>query len=100
MHNKWGKDLSKKIRAEKSVVFTDLDDGSGVLLHLGNKFYYSLNATGSFIWRLLEETEELTEEGLLTAVMDNFEVDKKDAEKDVQEFMGELSKEGLIIIEN
>jgi hypothetical protein len=47
--------LSRKIRREKAVAFTDLEDGSGVLLHLENKFYYSLNMTGSFIWKLLEE---------------------------------------------
>ena len=92
--------MTKKIKAGKSVVFTDLDDGSGVLLNLENKFYYSLNSTGSFIWRLLEEKEELTEDKVLEAVMENFEVERQEAELDVKEFMEELSKEGLITIEN
>jgi len=91
--------LSRKVKAEKSVVFTDLDDGTGVLLHLENKFYYSLNLTGSFIWRLLEENQELSEEGILDTVMENFEVSLEEAKSDVEDFIADLSKEGLIKIE-
>lgn len=91
--------MSRKVKAEKSVVFTDLDDGTGVLLHLENKFYYSLNLTGSFIWRLLEENQELSEEGILDTVMENFEVSLEEAKSDVEDFIADLSKEGLIKIE-
>lgn len=91
--------MNRKIKRQNSVVFTDLDDGSGVLLHLENKFYYSLNPTGSFIWKLLEEKEELSEDSILEAVIDNFEVDEKEARKDVEEFLNDLIKEGLVIRE-
>lgn len=87
-----------KIRRQNAVVFTDLEDGSGgVLLHLESKFYYSLNPTGSFIWKQLEEKEELTEENLLEAVLDNFEVDAEEAKKDLEEFIEDLTREGLVI---
>ena len=80
------------------MVFTDLEDGSGgVLLHLESKFYYSLNPTGSFIWKQLEEKEEMTEENLLEAVVDNFEVDAEEAKKDLEEFIEDLTREGLVI---
>jgi hypothetical protein len=91
--------LYKKIKADKSVVFTDLDDGSGVLLHLESKFYYSLNLTGSFIWRLLEEKGELEENNICEAVTDNFDINKEEAEQDVKEFLGELQKEGIIQVQ-
>ena len=91
--------MSRKIRREKAVAFTDLEDGSGVLLHLDNKFYYSLNMTGSFLWKLLEEKEELSEESLLEAVVDNFEVELKEAKTDLDEFIEDLVKEGLIKIQ-
>lgn len=91
--------MSRKVKAEKSVVFTDLDDGTGVLLHLENKFYYSLNLTGSFLWRLLEEKQELSEEGILEAVLGNFDVGIEEARSDVNDFIEDLSKEGLIRIE-
>jgi len=95
----WESELARKVIAAKSVVFTDLDDGTGVLLHLENKFYYSLNLTGSFIWRLLEEKSELTEEGIIAAVIDNFDVANGEAQADVNEFIEDLTKEGLIKVE-
>jgi hypothetical protein len=90
--------LSRKIKAEKAVVFTDLDDDTGVLLHLENKFYYSLNLTGSFIWRLLEDKQELSEDVILEAILDNFDVSSDEAKSDVNEFIEDLTKEGLIKI--
>ena len=89
----------RKIRAEKSVVFTDLDDGSGVLLNLENKYYYSLNMTASFIWHLLEENEELSKEEILKAILENFDITEEQAKKDVNEFIDNLAKEGLISLD-
>ncbi len=91
--------MSRIIKRQESVVFTDLDDGSGVLLHLENKFYYSLNATGSFIWKLLEDQDELSEEVLLESVVDNFDVETKEAKEDLDDFIVDLSKEGLIKVQ-
>lgn len=91
--------MYSKIKAAKAVAFTDLDDDTGVLLHLENKFYYSLNLTGSFIWRLLEDKQELSEAGIIEAVLDNFDVSPEEAKSDVTDFIEDLTKEGLIIIE-
>ena len=91
--------MSRIIKRQESVGFTDLDDGSGVLLHLENKIYYSLNATGSFIWKLLEDQDELSEEVLLESVVDNFDVETKEAKEDLDDFIVDLSKEGLIKVQ-
>ena len=37
------------------VLFTEIDDGTGVLLHLDTKFYFTLNATGVVVWKALGE---------------------------------------------
>ncbi|BDG05661.1 lasso peptide biosynthesis B2 protein [Anaeromyxobacter oryzae] len=37
------------------VILTELQDGTGVLLHLGTKFYYALNRTGVVVWKQLEQ---------------------------------------------
>ena len=39
----------------RDVVLTEMGDGAGVLLHLGTKFYYTLNATGVAVWKALAE---------------------------------------------
>ncbi len=90
--------MNRKLRPEESVVFTDLDDGSGVLLHLDNKFYYSLNESGCFMWQVIEEKEELKEESLIKELCENFEVEAEAAASDVKEFVDDLAKEGLIKI--
>jgi hypothetical protein len=44
-------------RIHPSVLFTDLEDGTSVLLHLDSKFYYTLNESGTAIWRALMDRE-------------------------------------------
>jgi hypothetical protein len=40
------------------VLFTEIDDGTGVLLHLDTKFYFTLNSTGVVVWKALAERAE------------------------------------------
>jgi len=77
------------------VIFTDLDDGSAVLLHLETKYYFSLNETAAFLWRLLENGDS-TEENLIEGLCEAFEVSEEQAKEDVTEFITSLKKQGLI----
>mgnify|MGYP003404929519 CR=1 FL=1 len=43
--------LAQTVRPHPDVIDTTLDTGETVLLHLDNKTYYSLNATGTQIWQ-------------------------------------------------
>ena len=81
------------------MVFTDLDDGSAVLLHLDNKFYYSLNETGSFMWQQIEKSAgAMSMEGLVEALYAHFDVNPEQARADVKEFIEDLAKEGLVTV--
>ncbi len=86
----------KKYKGREDVVFTDLDDGSAVLLHLESKYYYSLNETGSFLWKLMEKAEGISEEEMIKELCENFDVKEGKAKQDVDEFIHNLSEEGLI----
>jgi len=55
---------------------------------------YSFNGTGSLIWRLLESEKTVSE--LSTAVAREYEVDPAQAERDVEEFVGEMKAVGLV----
>jgi len=92
--SKWNS--SKKFGAREDVVFTDLDDGSAVLLHLQTKYYYSLNETGCFLWKLLEEGEGASEDDLVQNLGESFDVNEKRARADVREFLVDLKEQGLI----
>ena len=55
----------------------------------------SLNETGEFLFHLLET--EQTEESLVKALTENYEVDIRTATADVQNFLHELHESGLLI---
>lgn len=88
--------MSKKYQAKDDVVFTDLDDGSAVLLHLQTKFYFSLNETGSFLWKLIERETGASDEELAENLCKAFDVEPERAGEDISDFLRELSGQGLI----
>jgi len=90
--------LGKVIQSHKAVVFTDLDDGTAVLLHLDNKFYYSLNETGCFMWKNIDREGGIKEADLVKELVSHFEVSEEEAKSDVHDFIEELKKEGLIAV--
>ena len=91
-----GNILLKQVKPNPSVVFTDLEDGSAVLLDLDSKFYYSLNETGCFMWQIFEDKQVIPIQELLANLVEEYEVTEEDARKDIEEFIGDLAKEGLI----
>ncbi|MCB6569382.1 PqqD family protein [Eubacterium limosum] len=54
----------------------------------------SLNETGAFLWRQLEQGCE--KKDLVQALLDEYEVDAETAEKDVNEFLKLAGDAGLI----
>ncbi len=56
---------------------------------------FELNELGWFIWRRLEEAEDLG--GLAGLIMDRFDVDSKTAFADARAFMDELVRVGALI---
>ncbi len=53
------------------VVFTEFEEGEGVLVDLNTKKYFQLNETGTLVWRGLENRQTLEEiVGEITAAYD------------------------------
>ena len=53
-----------------------------------------LNACGRFLWERLEAAE--SEDALVDALLEEYEVDRQTASRDVQEFLSELRKLGIV----
>lgn len=67
--------------------------GETVLVPVGKSVYdanglFILNELAAFIWKLLPEAE--TEEQICKALLEEYEVSKEDAARDVAEFLGKL----------
>lgn len=81
--------------ASDRVIFTPLVDGTGVLLHLDSKFYFTLNATGSAVWRRISESPA-TVDAIAEHLAETFEVSADDARGDVADLLAELAEESLV----
>ena len=55
---------------------------------------YSFNGTGTLIWKLLETPKTVTE--LVTAVLQEYDVESEQATRDLAEFVGDMKSVGLV----
>lgn len=78
-----------------NVILTELEDGSGVLLDLTTKFYFTLNATGVVLWRALASGPRTPRE-LASVLSGEFAVDEASAESDVLALLGGMAEDGLV----
>lgn len=77
------------------AAFAAVEDGA-IVLHMGTKRYYSLNETGTFVWRRLEDGVARAE--IVAHVVDVYEVGIAEAEMAVAWLVDELVQEKLIHI--
>lgn len=73
--------------------------GENILIPYGKTVYESngmfvLTEVGAFIWDMLPEVE--TEEDILKAVLNEYEIDATVARADIKEFLDKLNKMGII----
>jgi hypothetical protein len=85
-----------KYRTRARVLFTPLADGTGVVLDLETKFYFTLNRTGVFVWQRLE-AEPDNAETLADALSHRFDVDAATAQEDVRRLLLDLVESSLVV---
>lgn len=69
--------------------------GETVILDLQTSVYYSLNETGTFIWDELTKGRAVDE--VHDAMSREFEVEARSAKKHVDDFVGKMRREKLLI---
>ncbi len=84
------------LRPNPQVVLTEMRDGTAVLLHLETRFYFTLNATGVFLWKLVASDEAWDRASLAAKLTREFEVDAKTASADVSALLDALCAEELL----
>jgi hypothetical protein len=80
---------------DPDVVATAMPDGDTVLLHLRTSQYFSLNSTGSLMWKLMESSVSLA--GMSQALLERFDVTPEVADETVLELVRDLKAHELII---
>lgn len=74
-------------------------DGESILVPLGSQVVdmnglITMNSTGSFVWSLLDL--DRSEDELVVAVIERFDVDIERASADIRAFLDEISRMGLL----
>ena len=87
---------STKVSPDPNVVFTEMDNGESVLLHLETSQYFSLNQTGTLIWHEINAGRNLGEIG--SELEKSFEVTSQDAAQSVITLVGELLSQKLVTL--
>lgn len=88
------------MKIKKGFLLSEIDD-TGVVVATGKLSrtfagMITLNATGIFLWKKLESGAY--DDDLVDALVDEYEIDKETAQKDVEDFLNTLK--GADIIEN
>jgi len=86
--------------SEQSVVVVTKDqvscdlDGEAAILHIKKGVYYGLDPVGAYVWKLLQQPQCVGE--LRNAVLQTYEVDSEQCQRDVVGLLENLLSEGLI----
>ena len=85
--------LSSTITISSEVLAQEVD-GETVLLDLQSESYFGLDAVGTRIWQLLNEHNELQK--VFDIMLEEYDVNPKQLENDLNDLVGKLIDEKLI----
>jgi methyltransferase-like protein len=90
--------LENKFRKKESIASRTIADETFLVPVCGQPVYlqkiFILNSLAEFIWQHLDGEHTLDE--LLTAIVENFAVDREQARLDTFEFIGQLQEQNLL----
>ena len=89
--------LSSNIKISSEVLSQEVS-GETVLLDLQSENYFGLDEVGTRIWQLLQEHNNLQK--VFDIILEEYDVEGKQLEKDLNDLLDKLISEGLITVDN
>lgn len=90
------KNPDSTVKVLPAAVFTQLDDGTGVLMNLDSKFYFQLNPTGARMWQHIEKLKKVKVRELFEAMSEVYDIAGSVLASDINEFLSNLKREKMI----
>jgi Coenzyme PQQ synthesis protein D (PqqD) len=84
-----------RLRKNPQVVYRELADEGGVLLHLDSAQYHGVNSTGLAIWELLDGSRTVAE--IVADLRGRLDQPPAVLDEEVTEFLASLSARGLAL---
>ena len=88
---------SSIVSAAREQISSELGDGS-IILNLKSGTYHGLNELGARIWNIIQQPKAVKD--LKTILLEEYEVDIQQCDRDLKELLTELIKVGLIDVKN
>lgn len=88
--------FDNRLQPRDQEVAAKVIDGEAILINLANGVYYSMDKVGALIWEMIERRYTLGE--MVEAVVGRYEVNRDQAEADVQRLAEELLQENLVAV--
>ena len=92
-----GLSLHSIVSATREQVSCPLGDEAAIL-NLKNTVYYGLNPVGARVWTLLQQPRTVGE--LRDAILQEYEVESDQCERDLLELLEKMRSEGLIQVQS
>lgn len=89
--------VNDKVIRNPKVAFRVID-GEAILLTPHNSMIHTFNSMGTAIWNLLDKENTISE--LVSAIRDEYEVNLKEVEQDILEFIEQLYQRKMVLINN
>ena len=86
---------NQRFRVNTPMVTHEIIDGEAVIINLDTGNYYSLVETGSLIWSLVDKGASTSD--VQNLVQQTYQGDAADIDRGVQELLGQLQQENLIV---
>ena len=86
---------NQQFRVNTPMVTHEIIDGEAVIINLDTGNYYSLVETGSLIWSLVDKGASTSD--VQSLVQQTYQGDAADIDRGVQELLGQLQQENLIV---
>lgn len=89
--------LNANVVAIKDVLGCELQD-EAIILDLKSGVYYGLDSMGTRLWELIQEPILIRE--VCDVILDEYDVDREECERDLCAFFREMAVNGLVEIRN
>lgn len=86
---------TSRVVASSDQISCNLGDEKAIL-HLKNEIYYGLNATAAVVWQMVQAPKTFSE--ICAAVVEEFDVDPEQCQKDLRSLLEDLHTHGLLEI--
>jgi len=84
------------LSCNKEILAANMDSEI-VMMRVETGKYYSLGKMGSVIWSMLESPVSV--QSIIDTLLDKYQIERDQCEKEVLEFLNQASREGLLKLE-